>query len=286
MEFYIGIDVGSSFTKLALIDESEVIGHRVVPTGVNCQETTVRSLKELLDEFPAPRVETRGFTGCGVKYIVATGYGRRLINVANDTISEITANAIGAQWLGKSAGCVRTIIDIGGQDSKVIAMDEKGVTKNFAMNDKCAAGTGRFLENMARILEINITDLGDLSLQAKIPVKINSTCTVFAESEVISLLARGKAKPEIIAGLHYSIAKRIVRLARRIGIEEMVFFDGGPALNKGLVKALEDELATDIYVPLSPQITTAIGAALIAKKAFKNLTTEAQSTTRRKAQRI
>ncbi|MEW6409176.1 MAG: acyl-CoA dehydratase activase [Nitrospirota bacterium] len=276
MEYYIGIDVGSSFTKLALIDESRVLSHKVVPTGVNCQETTVRSLKELLDEFkipdmainPAPRVKTRGFTGCGVKYIVSTGYGRRLINVANDTISEITANATGAQWLGKSAGCVRTIIDIGGQDSKVIALDEKGVTKNFAMNDKCAAGTGRFLENMARILEINITDLGDLSLQAKIPVKINSTCTVFAESEVISLLARGKAKPEIIAGLHYSIAKRIVRLVKRIGIEDMVFFDGGPALNNGLVKAMEDELARGIYVPPTPQITTAIGAALIAKEAF------------------
>ncbi|MFH1953217.1 MAG: acyl-CoA dehydratase activase [Pseudomonadota bacterium] len=262
MEYYIGIDVGSSFTKLALINECEILGHKVVPTGVNCQETTVRSLQELLDEFKIPDM--------AIKYIVATGYGRRLINVANDTISEITANATGAQQLGKSVGCVRTIIDIGGQDSKVIALNEKGVTKNFAMNDKCAAGTGRFLENMARILEINITDLGDLSLQAKIPVKINNTCTVFAESEIISLLARGKAKPEIIAGLHYSIAKRIVRLAKRIGIEETVFFDGGPALNKGLVKALEDELAMEIYVPPAPQITTAIGAALIAKEAFNN----------------
>ncbi|MCP4125583.1 MAG: hypothetical protein GY753_00805, partial [Gammaproteobacteria bacterium] len=139
-------------------------------------------------------------------------------------------------------------------------------TKNFAMNDKCAAGTGRFLETMARILEINVTELGETSLEADVPIRINSTCAVFAESEIISLVARKKLKSEIIAGAHYSIAKRLSRMAKRVGIVDQVFFDGGPALNGGLIRAMEDELATDVYVPPGvPQVTTAVGAALIAR---------------------
>ena len=150
--------------------------------------------------------------------------------------------------------------------SKVIAIDDQGVTKNFAMNDKCAAGTGRFLETMARILEMNVTDLGEIALEADVPIRINATCAVFAESEIISLVARKKLKSEIIAGAHYAIAKRLSRMAKRVGIVDQVFFDGGPALNGGLIKAMEDELATDVYVPPSvPQVTTAVGAALIAR---------------------
>jgi predicted CoA-substrate-specific enzyme activase len=164
---------------------------------------------------------------------------------------------------------VRTIINIGGQDTKVIGIDEQGVTKNFSMNDKCAAGTGRFLEALARILEIEVTDLGEIALQADVPIRINSTCTVFAESEIISLLAREKQPSEIIAGAHFAIAKRLAKMARRVKVIDQVFFDGGPALNKGLIKALEDELATDLYVPPEvPQVTTAVGAAFIAREAF------------------
>ncbi|MDP2277304.1 MAG: acyl-CoA dehydratase activase, partial [Nitrospirota bacterium] len=179
------------------------------------------------------------------------------------------ANAAGARIIGKDYGMVRTIINIGGQDSKVILIDDAGHVKNFTMNDKCAAGTGRFLEMTARNLGVEVDELGDLHLNAKgTPLNINSTCTVFAESEIISLLANSHEREEIIAGVHYSIARRIVRLAKRIGIEDMVFFDGGPAMNRGLVAAMEDELMRNVIVPEIPQITTALGAAVIAREAF------------------
>jgi predicted CoA-substrate-specific enzyme activase len=184
-------------------------------------------------------------------------------------VSEITANAAGARKVGEAYGTVRTIINIGGQDLKVIVLDNEGHVVNFAMNDKCAAGTGRFLEVTARNLEMDIDQLGDAHLNAKgAPLTINSTCTVFAESEIISLLADGNGPEEIVAGIHYSIAKRVARLAKRHGVEDLVFFDGGPALNKGMVMALEDELMRDITVPETPQITTAYGAALLAREAF------------------
>ena len=196
---------------------------------------------------------------------------RGIVTITDSTISEITANVKGAIWYGQQAGLkVRTIINIGGQDTKVIGIDEQGVTKNFSMNDKCAAGTGRFLEALARILEVEVVDLGDLALEADVPIRINSTCTVFAETEIISLLAREKKPSEIVAGAHFAIAKRLAKMARRVKVTDQVFFDGGPALNKGLIKALEDELATDLFVPPEvPQVTTAIGAAMIAREEYK-----------------
>ncbi|MCU7935325.1 MAG: benzoyl-CoA reductase [Candidatus Thiodiazotropha sp. (ex Dulcina madagascariensis)] len=259
MSYYVGIDIGSATTKVALMNDEEILGHKVVLTGVHCEETALEALDALLQQL--------SLTFDDMSCVTSTGYGRRLVKFANSTISEISANVKGALWYGaNSGGQVRTIINIGGQDSKVIAVDDQGVTKNFAMNDKCAAGTGRFLETLARILEINVTDLGPISLEADVPIRINSTCAVFAESEIISLIARKKQKSEIIAGAHYAIAKRLSRMAKRVGAADQIFFDGGPALNSGLIKALEDELATDIYVPPSvPQVTTAVGAALIAR---------------------
>ncbi|MCP4126354.1 MAG: hypothetical protein GY753_04745 [Gammaproteobacteria bacterium] len=259
MSYYIGIDIGSATTKVAVVDDEKILGHKVVPTGVHCEETARDALDLLLHKL---RLQFED-----IKSVTSTGYGRRLVKFANSNISEISANVKGALWYGDQTGVqVRTIINLGGQDSKVIAIDDQGVTKNFAMNDKCAAGTGRFLETMARILEINVTELGEISLEADVPIRINSTCAVFAESEIISLVARKKLKSEIIAGAHYSIAKRLSRMAKRVGIVDQVFFDGGPALNGGLIRAMEDELATDVYVPPSvPQVTTAVGAALIAR---------------------
>ncbi len=256
---FAGIDIGSATTKVAIVSGDEILGHKVTTTGVHIEQTSTALLEDLLADLGLTRDDLKGVT--------TTGYGRRLVSFATSTISEITANVKGAVWYGRKAGVqVRTVVNIGGQDSKVIALDENGVTKNFSMNDKCAAGTGRFLETLARILELNLTDIGDVALQADVPIRINSTCTVFAESEIISLLARGKKHSEIIAGAHYAIAKRLARMARRVGIVEEVFFDGGPALNKGLVKALEDELAVELYVPPAvPQVTTAVGAALIAR---------------------
>lgn len=260
MDLYLGIDVGSSTTKIALMNSGEVVGSRVQATGVHCGETVENALGSLLGETGLMRQD--------ICKTVATGYGRRLIAFADEIISEITANVRGTSWsCGEPENPVRTIINIGGQDSKVIAVDGFGVTENFAMNDKCAAGTGRFLETVARILEINLTELGPLAMKAAVPLKINATCAVFAESEIISLLARKKEAAEIAAGAHFAVARRLVRMARRVGITEPVAFDGGPALNRGLVRAIEDELAVDILVPRQPQITTAIGAALLAMDA-------------------
>jgi predicted CoA-substrate-specific enzyme activase len=204
-----------------------------------------------------------------IHYMIATGYGRKLYKEADDSISEITANAIGAHEIGKDFGGVRTIINIGGQDSKAIHLDEDGHVANFAMNDKCAAGTGRFLDVAARNLEIDLEELGDYHFNTdNAPLTINSTCTVFAESEIIGMLANGHGKGEIVAGIHYSIARRTARLTKRVGIEGKVYFDGGPALNKGLVAALEDEMQREIIVPEHPQTTTAYGAAMLARSEY------------------
>jgi predicted CoA-substrate-specific enzyme activase len=204
-----------------------------------------------------------------VGYVVSTGYGRKLFKEADETVSEITANAAGAGDREALCGMVRTIINIGGQDSKVILLDDECRVKNFAMNDKCAAGTGKFLEMTARNLGIDVSELGDCHKRGSTsPLPINSTCVVFAESEIISLLANGHGRDSIIAGVHYSIARRIARLAKLVGVEDTVFFDGGPALNAGMVAALEDELMRPVIVPSMPQIVTAMGAALLARHAW------------------
>lgn len=262
MTYYAGIDIGSATTKVAIINDTEILGHNVVLTGVHCEDTARGALTTLLAELNLEEGD--------IKCVTSTGYGRRLVKFANSTISEISANVKGATWYGDQGGqTIRTIINIGGQDSKVIGLDEHGVTNKFAMNDKCAAGTGRFLETMCRIMEINVTELGEISLQSEVPIRINSMCAVFAESEIISLLAREKKKADILAGAHYAIAKRIAKMVKRVGQNDTIFFDGGPALNAGLKKALEDELITDLYVPPSvPQVTTAVGAALTARDEF------------------
>jgi predicted CoA-substrate-specific enzyme activase len=260
MRYYAGIDIGSTAIKIVVVDEEERIAAlHAAPTGSHFHRNTQETLRVLLDQSGLGRGD--------IAYITATGYGRKLFKEADESVSEITANAVGA-GAGHAAGAVRTIINIGGQDSKVILLDADGHIRNFAMNDKCAAGTGRFLEMTARNLGLDVEDLGSLHRQAGTPLTINSTCTVFAESEIISLLAHGHSKEEIVAGVHYSIARRIVRLAKRIGIEDAVFFDGGPALNAGMVAALEDELMRTVIVPEKPQFTTSHGAALLARSAY------------------
>ena len=262
MIYFAGIDVGSTAIKVAVVDENgKVAGVHVTSSGSLFHKNSIDALNTLLNKLGLRRED--------VRYLIATGYGRKLFKEADDSISEITANAIGAFEAGKAYGGVRTIINIGGQDSKAIQIDNTGNVVNFAMNDKCAAGTGRFLDVAARNLELNLEDLGDCHFQASsAPLNINSTCTVFAESEIIGLLAKGHGKAEIIAGIHYSIASRTVRLAKRVGIEDRVYFDGGPALNKGLVAAIQDELGRELVVPEYPQTTTAFGAAIMARNEF------------------
>lgn len=257
MSYYAGIDIGSTAIKIVIIDENEeIVGKKVSGSGSMFYKYAKESLEQLVTDIGIERDD--------IAYIVATGYGRKLFKEADETISEITANAIGAKKAGEKFGKVRTIINIGGQDSKAISLDENGNVVNFAMNDRCAAGTGKFLDVAAAKLEIDVEELGEYHFKANgTPLSINSTCAVFAESEIIGLLGNEHSKEDIVAGIHFSIAKRIIRLTKKVGLNDIIYFDGGPALNAGLVAAIEDELGRELAIPSYPQITTALGAALM-----------------------
>ncbi|MEM2870426.1 MAG: acyl-CoA dehydratase activase [Thermoplasmata archaeon] len=252
-----GVDVGSTYTKVSILADGKVVGYAVVPTGADAEAAAAECLKRALEMARLKRPD--------VQYIVSTGYGRKLVQltIANESVSEIMANAAGTRFIAADKG-IRTILDIGGQDTKIISLDAKGNMVKFQMNDRCAAGTGRFLEVMARVLEIPLDQLGPESLKSKNPVTISSTCTVFAKSEVASMLARRVPKEDIAAGIHKSMAERMAIMARKVGVVERVFFDGGPARNIGMRKAMEDELKVKLVVPEMPQIVTSIGAARIA----------------------
>ena len=274
MYFFTGIDIGSTAIKIAILNEErELIAQKVVPTGSKFNENAIDAYHTLIRESNIELEE--------VKYVVSTGYGRRLYKSADQTVSEITANAIGAAAVCKKHS-IRTIINIGGQDSKIIQISPQGLVQNFIMNDKCAAGTGRFLEMASRNLEVDIDKMGELHrLSRDKNLTVNSTCAVFAESEIISLLAEGHKKEEIVSGIHVSIAKRIVRLAGRITIQDDVLFDGGTAYNVGLIDALEDEFMRDLHIPESPQITTAVGAAHMALDIFSKSPTQSSKSENR-----
>jgi predicted CoA-substrate-specific enzyme activase len=259
MHWFAGLDIGSTAIKAAVVDgEGRLAGAHVAATGSHFHQNARDALQALLTRLEVPAGT--------VRYLVATGYGRKLFREADKAISEITANALGAHAAGKHLGGVRTVVNIGGQDSKAIQLDAEGNVATFAMNDKCAAGTGRFLDVAARNLEVDLEELGELHFAgAGAGLSINSTCAVFAESEIIGLLARGHPKAEIVAAIHTSIARRTARLLSRVALEDRVLFDGGPALNRGLVAALEDELGRELLVPEKPQTTTAYGAALLAR---------------------
>ncbi len=249
----VGIDVGSISAKAALVKDNRLIGSRVILTGYNARNAGETVFNELLDELSVDRDK--------VDRIVATGYGRNSVDLAHKAVTEITCHAAGAYFQDPEIRCV---IDIGGQDSKAIALDTNGRVKDFAMNDKCAAGTGRFLEVMARALELDLDAFGEMSLKADRPAAISSLCTVFAESEVISLIARGERRENIIAGIHESIGSRVVSMAKRVGIVDPVMMTGGVAKNIGVVRALEQKSGKPIRVSANAQINGAIGAALIA----------------------
>ncbi len=270
MPCFAGVDIGSTAIKIAVVDDDgNLLGHRVAASGSLFHKNALEAYDQALERAGVDRDD--------VAYITATGYGRKLFKEADETISEITANAVGARTAGREFGDIRTIINIGGQDSKAIALDSHGNVVNFAMNDRCAAGTGKFLDVVAHNLEVSPDELGDYHFQATgTPLSVNSTCAVFAESEIIGLLGNGHSREEIIAGIHYSIAKRIVRLAKRVGMQEKIYFDGGPALNQGLVAAIEDELGRELFIPEQPQITTAFGAAVLAAEAWRDEQEEAR----------
>jgi predicted CoA-substrate-specific enzyme activase len=256
-----GIDVGSLSTDVVLMRDGEMLACAIVNTGAVARAAVERAFEQSLSaaNLQPPDVEA----------IIATGYGRGNVSFADGQVTEISCHGRGAAWLAPS---VRTVIDIGGQDSKVIRIDGEGNVVDFLMNDKCAAGTGRFLDVMALRLELELEDLGLEDLQAAGAAQISSMCTVFAESEVVSLIARGVPRPEIVRGLHRSIAGRTAGMANRLGLAPEVMMTGGVAKNRGVVRALSESLGTGIAVPPEPQIVGALGAALIARQQARQRT--------------
>jgi len=244
----VGLDVGSRTIKLVKLNSSSPAEGEslVVPSGPN----PLRRCRDLLADVE-------------ITSLVVTGYGRHLVSgeISARTVSEIKAYSIGARRLYPDA---HTVIDIGGQDSKVTLLSESGDVQKFEMNDRCAAGTGRFLEVMAGTLEVGIAELGGLALNASKAARVNSLCTVFAESEVVSLISRGEDSASIALALHEAIAVRMTAMARRVGIRERLVFAGGAALNPCLKKLLSEKLGVDITVPDSPQTVGALGAAILA----------------------
>jgi predicted CoA-substrate-specific enzyme activase len=249
-----GVDVGAITAKAAIFDDEDLLASAVILAGYNRAAAAVQVLDQAMAQA--------GLTREKIFRLVGTGYGRVQVHGADRTVTEITCHARGAHHLCPT---VRTVIDIGGQDSKCISVGPAGKVLDFVMNDKCAAGTGRFLEVMARALEEDLVDLGQLALSAPRRATISSTCTVFAESEVVTHVAAGVPKVEIIAGIHDAIAARIATLVGRISIREDIVLTGGVARNVGVVHILQEKLGHEIVVPEQAQLAGAIGAALIAR---------------------
>jgi predicted CoA-substrate-specific enzyme activase len=248
-----GVDVGAATAKTVILDGNKVLSFSIMPTGFSVAGAAETVTEEALQKS--------GLSLTQLEYVVSTGYGRRAVAFSNKVLTEIICHAAGVASIMPQAA---TIIDIGGQDSKVIGLDD-GNVNNFVMNDKCAAGTGRFLEVMARVLDVGLDEMGPLSLLGEAPCPVSSTCTVFAESEMVSLRAEGRSREDILAGIHKAMAHRIAIMGQSVGFKKEVVFTGGVAKNVGMKRALEDEIGQEILVPEEPQIMGALGAAILAK---------------------
>ena len=252
--YFAGIDSGSTSTDVVILDRNrKIVTGIILPTGAGAAVGAERALEEALKEAGLERSD--------LDAMVTTGYGRTAISEGDRSITEITCHARGAHFLDPS---VRTVIDIGGQDSKVIRLDENGAVVNFVMNDKCAAGTGRFLEMMARTMEMSLDEMSKAGLKYKEDITISSMCTVFAESEVVSLIAQNKATDDIVHGLNKAVASKTAALVKRVGGEERYMMTGGVSKNESLVKTLEEKLGTTLVVHEDAQLCGALGAALFA----------------------
>ena len=252
--YVIGIDSGSTSTNAVVMDQDRKIrAFSVVRTGAKSGVSADRALKEVL--------EKAGLTREDISLIVSTGYGRVSIEFADENVTEISCHGKGAHYFNPK---IRTILDIGGQDSKAIRLNENGEVKDFVMNDKCAAGTGRFLEMIARTLEVSLDELGAIALTSKEKIEITSMCSVFAESEVISLIANNKEKADIADGVCHAIANKAFGLLRRVGMEPEFMMTGGVAKNPGVVRAVEEKIGSKLYICEEPEIVGATGAALYA----------------------
>ncbi len=256
MRFAAGVDVGSTQTKAVIAEDNsgvKILASALVDTGANVQKAAENGFLAACREA--------GIRPQQVGFVVGTGYGRYKILFGNAQMTEISCHARGAHFLNPNT---RTVIDMGGQDSKAISIGEQGNVLDFVMNDKCAAGTGRFLANAADVLGVPLDFIGPLSLKGKSPVKITTVCTVFVESDILSYLAQGKKPEDILSGVHLAIARRTVSLARRVPVEPAISMTGGVSLNIGMVQALEQVLGVKLQVSPQAHFAGAIGAALFA----------------------
>ena len=249
----IGIDVGSTTTKGILLDKSgNIVAKSLMLTGASAIQAVEKTLYNISS---SSSLDLNGIP------VISTGYGRARVELAEKSVTEITCHSVGVHHINPD---IRLLIDVGGQDSKVIRIGPTGKPEDFELNDKCSAGTGRFLEVMARVLGVSIDELGPLALQSKTPCSISSTCTVFAESEVIGQIGAGKSAADIAAGVHVSLVSKIAALSKRVGVKEPVCVTGGVALNPAFRHYLSKQLGVDLWVPEDPQLTGALGAAFIA----------------------
>jgi len=253
-----GIDAGSRAIKIVLIDADslQVVAEGLIDQGVEQDKLTSGLFEKLLKD--------KGISKEDVAAIVATGYGRHAVSIADTTITEITCHAVGVRRLVPEA---MTIIDIGGQDSKLLRLDKAGRVRDFAMNDRCAAGTGRFLEVVAERLGVKIESLGQMAAKSRSPAAISSMCVVFAETEIIGLLTVGRSREDIVAGVQAAIATRIIAMAGR-NINLPIIFTGGVAMISGMDTALQSALGQSVTVSPEPRMTGALGAAILASDRF------------------
>jgi len=256
-KYFAGIDIGSTMTKAVILGDG-VIASVIGPTGPEQRRLANKVMEEALRKA--------GLSFDAMTYIVSTGYGRINVPFADKQVTEISCHAKGVSSLFPQA---RTIVDIGGQDSKAITVDPNGRVTNFIMNDKCAAGSGRFVEVIADTVGLKLEQMGDLSLQSTRPAQISNICTIWAQQEVASRLAEGVPVTDLIAGVHRSLADRVARMVKRLKLQKEVILTGGGGKNKGLVKALADQLDCEILVPPEPLITGALGAALLGRELYE-----------------
>lgn len=258
MKYYGGCDVGSTYTKAVILDENgKIVADTTLKSKINPTESAELAMDEVLKQAGLSSIKD-------LDYLIGTGYGRNKVPFAEENISEISCHAMGVHVTDPT---VKAIIDIGGQDVKGIAIDTDGTVRNFAMNDKCAAGTGRFFEAMARSFEMSLSDFSKLSLDAKNVIPITAQCTVFAESEVITLVGEGKPMDEIAAGIEMAVAKRCFVMAKKAGATDSITLTGGCAKNDGLKKAIEQVLHMKVIdLKTDPQLMGALGAAEYARQ--------------------
>ena len=277
-----GIDIGSRSTQCVILEDGQLLTYGNIETGPNSTETARAAVEaaihrrdELWGEYrmQLPNTDTSHLRIEDMAYIVATGYGRVVVPFANANITEISCHARGAHWFVPG---VSTILDMGGQDCKGIRVNERGEVTKFIMNDKCAGGTGRFMEIIAAIIQLPLSEIGPISLESTKKIPFNTICAVFAKSEAVALMKDGASKADILAGLHEAISARVLALLKRVGIEEKFVITGGIAKNVGVVRKVEDKLGgLKATIPAEPQIAGALGAALFAldrarKKAAEN----------------